>query len=747
MDKETILVIDDHTESLNALSQNILGPAGYTVLTATDGNQGLKMALRATPDLILIDLNAPRLGGIEFLQALHQAGRDIPTILTAFHGSDQAAIRGLRLGVRDYLFKPYRPEEVLGAVERALTEQRLKRERDQLAESIAALNRKMERQSKELNILFGIGKSVTLLLDQDRLLTRIVEAAVYVTRAEEGFLLLVDEETGELYMRAARGFGEKYARGFRLKVDDSLAGEVVRSGKPLIIAADNRDSTVKVKTGYLVKSILHVPIQVGNTVIGVLSVDHMVENLSFDDHDLYVLSVIADYAAIALENARLYNRLQLRVNELSKTPVSTPPVAAPIGVSPAKADQLSAILAQGREHLSTLQKQVSLLETWLKLFDIEQHALPPAQAEPMPAPASPTELVNLLDSMEDGVLIIDPQGQVITANRAAEAVLGPRLVGQSVEAVCDDPRWGKTYRIVRRAAQLEPDTPGAEMEGATTALNIAGQVFRATFRPLITHQRSVGSFVAVLRNVDAEQRAQRAKDSFIASVSQELRTPVTSVLAYTELLFNESIGPLTSTQRKLLDRIRVNSEQMTTLIGHLVEMTLTDSGQLSIIPETTDLNDTIREAVDNLQPQIEEKKQTLTVRLSADLPAVHANEDAVYHVIVNLLRNALLCSPPGAEITLTARRVQEEREQYVAISIGDRGGGIAPPDQKRVFNRYYRSDHPNISGLAAPDVGLYIVKMLVEAQGGRIWLESEPGMGSTFTFVLPAGLRQTQPAG
>lgn len=738
---ETVLVIDDHAESLEKLAQDILEPAGYTILAATDGSRGLQMALQDQPDLVVIDLRAPKLGGLEFLQELRKAGRDIPVILTAFHGSDQAAIQAFKLGVRDYILKPYESHEMRSAVERALAERRLKRERDRLTENVTALNRRMEYQVKELGVLFGIGKSVTSLLDQDRVLTRIVEAAVYVTRAEEGFLLLIDEESGELYMRAARGFGEKYARGFRLKVDDSLAGEVVRSGKPLIIAASSREDKVKVKTGYLVKSILHVPVKVNNIVIGVLSVDHMIEEQSFDDHDLYVLSVIADYAAIALENARLYSHLQQRLAELAE---EKPPTklagAAPAGQTVSQqVEKLTSVIHQGRDHVASLQKQVSLFETWLKLLEMEQSALAETAAEHLVTPAEipPTGLDDVLNSVDDGILIIDPAGQVVIANQIAEALLGARLLNQPVEAVCEDPRWGKTYRIVRHATQLEPDVPGSEMNGATTALNIAGKIFRATFRPLIARQRPAGSLVAVLRDIDAEQRAQRAKDSYIVSVSQELRPPVTSILAYTELLFNESIGPLNSTQSKLLERIRVNSARMTTLLGHLVEMTLTDSSQLSLLAETTDLADTIRQAASDLEVQMHEKHQTLSLDLPADLPAIQANEDAVYHIIANLLRNALLCSPEQAAILLQVRKTQEENKQYVTVSVVDRGGGISPQDQKRIFNRYYRSDHPNIAGLATPDVGLYIVKMLVEAQGGRIWLDSRPGVGSTFTFVLP----------
>ncbi len=312
---EKVLVVDDRAENVEFVVEYVLTPNGYQAITAEDGEEGLHLALTEDPDLILLDLQMPRMSGIEVLEALRAQGRQIPVILMTFHGSEAVAVQVFRLGVKDYIIKPFKVEEMLRAIEKALTEVRLRREKEQLTARLMQANRQLERRLKELNILYGIGKSVNTLLELEQMLNRVVEAAVYITGAEEGSLLLIDEETNELYMRAAQGFDERDARGFRLKVDDSLAGEVVRTGRPKIIGR-KRDKE-KIKTAYLVKALLYVPLRVKDKVIGVLGVDNRVSDRVFSDHDLFLLSALADYVAIAIEKARLLAETQQRVQELS----------------------------------------------------------------------------------------------------------------------------------------------------------------------------------------------------------------------------------------------------------------------------------------------------------------------------------------------------------------------------------------------------------------------------------------------
>lgn len=158
-------------------------------------------------------------------------------------------------------------------------------------------------RAAKLRILHTIGTAIASALDLEQVLTRIVEAAVYIAQAEVGSLLVLDEGTQELYLRAQKGMGEKHARGFRMRVQDSIAGEVLQSGRPQRLA--NEDQQFKVVTGYLVNSILYVPVVLKDRSIGVLAVDNQMTGHPFSEDDENMLMVLAGYAAIALENARL----------------------------------------------------------------------------------------------------------------------------------------------------------------------------------------------------------------------------------------------------------------------------------------------------------------------------------------------------------------------------------------------------------------------------------------------------------
>ena len=313
---EKVLVIDDRDDSLQFMTEYILKPNGYRYITAKNGEAGLQRALNEEPDLIIMDQRMPRMTGLEVLAALEKTQADIPVILMTFHGSEETAVLAFRLGAKDYIIKPFDTEEMLGAIDRALEERRLRKERDRLTRELTGTNQQLERRVKELNVLYNIGKSVTSLLDPEKVLNRIVEVAVYITNAEEGALLLIDEESGNLYLRAARNLGEQFARGFRIKVDDSIAGEVVRTGEPFMASGD--EASLKVKTGYLVKSLLYVPLKVGREIIGIMSVDNKVSNRPFADNDLYMLSALADYAGIAIINAQLYGEVKAFSEELEK---------------------------------------------------------------------------------------------------------------------------------------------------------------------------------------------------------------------------------------------------------------------------------------------------------------------------------------------------------------------------------------------------------------------------------------------
>ena len=186
------------------------------------------------------------------MRKLNELGISIPTILVTAHGSEQIAADAFHLGVQDYLLKPVETDRLDAAIRRALTETRLRSE-------TARLTEQLNEQISWLKELSRIGQSVTSTLDLSLVLRRIVEASVQLTQAEEGFLALLDKNSGQLFLRAFKTLDESKIRTMRLLVNDSLIGEVVKNGKPLRISNSSDEPKVKMSTGFLVYSLLHVP--------------------------------------------------------------------------------------------------------------------------------------------------------------------------------------------------------------------------------------------------------------------------------------------------------------------------------------------------------------------------------------------------------------------------------------------------------------------------------------------------------
>jgi two-component system NtrC family sensor kinase len=301
---EEILIIDDSEQIAGLLANYVLPDLGYRAIVAHTGRQGLQRLRAKLPDLILLDLQLPDISGLDLLRLIAQEGYDVPVILMTAHGSEGIAVEAFRLGARNYLIKPFSDTEARAVIDQALRERRLRRDKERLTTTL-------QQKVNELTVLSRIGKSVTGLMDQEQLLQRIVEAAVFITKAEEGFLLLHDPQQQELYLRAAKNLGEQRAQSLRIPIEDSLAGQVVRTGKPVRLDQVRAGVALKVKTGFLVRAILQVPLTVGEQVIGVLAVDNRTTDRTFSEDDQYLLATLADYAAIAIENARLYEQVRL----------------------------------------------------------------------------------------------------------------------------------------------------------------------------------------------------------------------------------------------------------------------------------------------------------------------------------------------------------------------------------------------------------------------------------------------------
>lgn len=232
----------------------------------------------------------------------------------------------------------------------------------------------------------------------------------------------------------------------------------------------------------------------------------------------------------------------------------------------------------------------------------------------------------------------------------------------------------------------------------------------------------------------------------IASIAQELRQPMSSIIGYTDLMLGESVGILGALQRKFVERIKSSTERIGSLIDDLIQITTLETGLMLLKPEAVDLNLVIDNAMAYTSSQLREKNIALRIDLPETLQSVEADRDALQQILIHLLQNAGAVSPAEGAVTLRVRTERENNQDYVSFQVSDSGGGIPAEDLTRVFSRLYRADNALIQGVGDTGVGLSIAKSLTEAQGGRIWVESQAGEGATFSVLLPVRQTETQEA-
>ncbi len=310
MGREIILVVDDSSQIRDFLADSLLPRLGYAALVAKDASSAIKIIKQndGNLDLMLLDLQLPDLSGLNLLRRLDEDGYRIPTVLMTGHGSEQVAAEAFKLGVHDYLAKPLEETMLADAITRSLSESRLQREK-------ALLTTQLEDQVAWLTSLTHLGQSVTSSLDLSDVLVRIVEASVSLTRADEGFLALLERDSGQLYLRAVKNMDEGTIQTTRIPLVDTLAGQVLKAKHAIRAYEPGSKKPLKVSTGYFVHSLLHVPILSKGVPLGVLSVTNHRQDAPFSEKDEVVLNSLAAYAAVALENADLYLQARQEIDQ------------------------------------------------------------------------------------------------------------------------------------------------------------------------------------------------------------------------------------------------------------------------------------------------------------------------------------------------------------------------------------------------------------------------------------------------
>ncbi len=624
---------DEHVARL--MAQGALMPAGYRhALLKTEADLPPLVEKHSAATLVL-EMNFAGGHTLELLARLHRQYPLLKTILLSPE-PERDALRVLHLGVVDILQPPLRTSDLLTAIKRAQEEHAILMENIILP--LKQDTRSLEQRARTFRKLAEVGQMVTSSLALDDVLKAAVDAAVSLTEAQEGSLLLLDEESGELYVRAERNLDDSFTKTFRLRVDDSLAGKVVASKEPLLVS---RQGPQKIKTAYLVHSLIYAPLVVRERVIGVLGVDHRDPSQDFTQEHLMLVSTLADFAAIAIENARLF------------------------AATEAERNKLDAILANVR----------------------------------------------------DGVIVVDEENRILFINAAAVAVFdagGQQAVGERLSRVIYHQDF---LALVEAAPQTLPEQEEIRLTDGRY-FSVQGAYIPGVGTAFTLHD------ISHLKELD------RIKSEFVSTVSHDLRSPLTAIMGYIELLGR--VGPLTEQQKGFVSRVQASVENITTLVNELLDLGRIEAG-FDAHKELVDIGPVVSFAAESLRDLAEEKNQTLSLRIAPELPAVLANPSRIQQVAENLIGNAIKYTPVGGRIEVNVY----PEENQVILQVKDNGPGISPTDQPYVFDKFYRGGNVP-DGVSGTGLGLAIVKSIVESHDGRVWVESRMGEGSTFTVVLPS---------
>lgn len=568
------------------------------------------------------------------------------------------------------------------------------------------------RQQQRLAALYEVGSQLSTTLALGELLNLVMDATIKLTGAERGFLVLCDEAGGRLQTAAARNVDQKTITGESMEISRGIVRRVIEVGEPVLTdnaQKDERFAEHHSVISYQLRAIMCAPLRARGRTIGAAYVDNRLHSGVFTQEDLSLLAAFAAQAAVAIENARLFQQtdqaLARRVEELS----------------------LFQKIDQELNHSLDLDKVLGLALEWAVQITGASGGsiglLEEATAEG--EQASNLRLLSYLGKNNSAEERTVAGGHPILARVLTQ---GKPIVTRGVDST-------ETIDGSPAAAQLAvPIQQDGKVLGLITLEHETGDDFSSD--DIAFTERLADRAVVAIENARlyaAVQAANDAKSEFVSLVTHELRIPLTSIRGYTDLLLKEMAGPLNDSQRQFLGTVRRNLDRMGVLIRDLSDINRVESGRMHFERVAFGLHDVLRNVAGDLQEAITARNQTLTTTFPVEETIIFADRTRVAQIVANLLSNANKYTPDGGAIEIQVLR----EENMARVAVIDNGIGISEEDQARLFSQFFRGEAAAVREQTGWGLGLSIVKKLVEAQGGEVSCSSQPGTGSTFSFSVP----------
>lgn len=510
-------------------------------------------------------------------------------------------------------------------------------------------------RSRQRDYLLEIARAITQELEIDKLLERILRAAVEMLAGQAGFIALRDEQGG---WKVAASYG--LTPTFLQQIDPLLA-QVPDYEDPARFELPEINRLLQTLTRSASNNLLRgvaLPLIAHQRVVGLTFIFRAYRTL-FSTNDRALLQSFADQAAIAVHNAQLYGQIQREKQRLDA----------------------------------------------------------------------------LLDSAADGILIMAPDHTIERCNPAFAQLWGEKpgeIQSRSHEEII---RW------IRReqGSTLEEAEAGGWPLTAHATLYVEGDIERPsgiplavgiTYAPLLSPEGNLQNIIATVRDITHFREAEELKSTFISVISHELKTPVALIKGYTGTLRREDVSWDDEIVQDSLEVIEEEADRLTSLIENLLDASRLQAGGLSL--NLADMNFMVfaEQLAERFRTQTD--KHTISVDVAEGFPVVMADEGRLAQVMSNLLSNAIKYSPDGGNIRISG----QIRSDQVIVCVEDDGKGIAPGDIPHIFDRFYRADEASRTTSGA-GLGLYLTRAIIEAHGGRIWVDPRPGDGARICFSLP----------
>jgi signal transduction histidine kinase len=523
--------------------------------------------------------------------------------------------------------------------------------------------------------------------------------------------------SGELQPTPLNAFSRMIASHKPVHITDYQADQAYLAGDPLAVAG--------VEVGGI-RSLLIVPMLKDKDLIGAFGI-YRQEVRPFSDKQVELVASFAAQAVIAIENARLLNELRQRTDDLAES----------LQQQTATADVLKVISRSAFDLMTVLD---TLLRSAGRLCDAESGAITQRKGDRFYRAVTFGLPPQFLESVRD---------EPVELNRSSgsgRALLEGKVI--HIEDIENDPdyTWDPARRLggFRTLLGVPMLRDGAPV-GVLTLMRAKVQPFSDKEIELVsTFADQAAIAIENVRLFDEIQdksrqlaEASQHKSQFLANMSHELRTPLNAILGYTELIIDNVYGEPPEKMRAVLDRVTRNGKHLLGLINDVLDLSKIEAGQLKLDLADYSISDVVNGVYSAVEPLAVDKKLAFRVEMPPALPAGRGDERRLTQVLLNLVGNAIKFTDHG-EVAITA---SAEVGSY-SVAVRDTGPGISAVDQKKLFQEFQQADNTTTKKKGGTGLGLAISKRIIEMHGGRIWVESRPGHGSTFSLTLPIRVEQ-----